>query len=153
MLKDTKTEVVFHHTFLACSLVPLHEDASHKRLTTSVALHPIINRSQQTSTRPSPSRVPKTRATSRHDCRSLLSYFELSCVAIAPRCPRTDVHSHPANHWKYFKKAGSNMAAWISLLPALARRISSILSSASVHSYSVAGPINRHHDGNTGVPL
>ena len=31
-----KTEVEFHHPFLDCSLVPLHKDASHKQLTTSV---------------------------------------------------------------------------------------------------------------------
>ena len=32
-----KTEVEFHHTFLDCSLVPLHEDASYTQLTDSVA--------------------------------------------------------------------------------------------------------------------
>ena len=32
-----KTEEEFHHPFLDCCLVPLHKDASHKQLTTSVA--------------------------------------------------------------------------------------------------------------------
>ena len=39
---NAQTEVVFIHSFLACSLVPLHKDASNKQLTTSVALPPIM---------------------------------------------------------------------------------------------------------------
>ena len=36
---NVQTVVVFHHPFLACGLVLLHKDASHKQLTTSVAHH------------------------------------------------------------------------------------------------------------------
>ena len=39
---NAQTEVVFLHLFLACSLVSLHKDASHKQLSTSVALPPIM---------------------------------------------------------------------------------------------------------------
>ena len=39
---NAQTEVVFLHSFLACSLVPSHKDASHKQLTTSVAFPPIM---------------------------------------------------------------------------------------------------------------
>ena len=39
---NAQTEVPPLHPFLACGLVPLHKDASHKQLTTSVAFPPIM---------------------------------------------------------------------------------------------------------------